>query len=124
MTSVTVAVQLFVAKLPSASVAVMVSFYQLVRPALLQMMGRLPAPLPLFRVPSAVAIRKAPGRSEYLRGQLFEANGEWQVRPTGAQGSGILRSMAEANCLIALEHQRGDVAVGDMVSVQAMEGLV
>ncbi len=110
--------------LPGNPVAVMVSFYQFVRPALLQMMGRLPEPLPVFQVPSAVALKKAPGRSEYLRAQLFQEQGLWRVRPTGAQGSGILRSMADANCFIILEHERGSVAAGDLVSVQAMEGLV
>jgi molybdopterin molybdotransferase len=46
------------------------------------------------------------------------------VRVTGAQGSGVLRSMAQANCFIVLEHERGNVAPGDPVSVQIMEGLV
>ena len=110
--------------LPGNPVAVMVSFYQFVRPALLALMGADPSPLPLFRVPCSAALKKAPGRAEFLRGRLFEEGGLWRVRPTGAQGSGILRSMTEANCFIALEHDRGNVAVGDMVSVQPMEGLV
>ncbi len=110
--------------LPGNPVAVMVSFYQFVRPALLALMGRLPAPLPQFRVPCAVPLKKAAGRSEFLRGLLFQEDGEWRVRTTGAQGSGILRSMAEANCFIVLEHERGNVAAGEMVSVQPMEGLV
>jgi molybdopterin molybdotransferase len=45
------------------------------------------------------------------------------VRTTGQQGSGVLRSMSEANCFIVLEHDRGKVAAGEMVSVQLMEGL-
>lgn len=110
--------------LPGNPVAVMVTFYQFVRPALLKMMGAEPAPLPSFRVPSLAALKKAPGRTEFLRGRLSIEGNEWGVRPTGAQGSGILRSMSEANCLIVLEHERGNVAVGDLVSVQPMEGLV
>ncbi|HUY03182.1 MAG TPA: gephyrin-like molybdotransferase Glp [Rhodocyclaceae bacterium] len=110
--------------LPGNPVAVMVTFYQFVRPALLKMMGAEPAPLPIFRVPSLAALKKAPGRTEYLRGLLSYAAGEWRVQPTGAQGSGILRSMSDANCLIVLEHERGNVTAGDLVSVQAMEGLV
>jgi molybdopterin molybdotransferase len=35
----------------------------------------------------------------------------------------VLRSMSEANCFMVLEHDRGDVAAGDLVSVQLMEGL-
>jgi molybdopterin molybdotransferase len=57
--------------------------------------------------PSAAALRKVPGRTEYQRGILFRDGGEWQVRITGQQGSGVLRSMAEANCFIVLEHERG-----------------
>ena len=110
--------------LPGNPVAVMVSFYQFVRPALMRMMGRQATALPRFRVPCAVDLKKAPGRTEYLRGQLFEEDGVWRVRPTGAQGSGILRSMADADCFIVLEHARRNVAAGDMVDVQVMEGLV
>jgi len=77
-----------------------------------------------FRVPSAAAMRKIPGRTEYQRGILFRENGEWRVRTTGQQGSGVLRSMAEANCFIVLEHERGAIAAGDPVSVQPFDGLV
>jgi len=110
--------------LPGNPVAVMVTFYQFVRPALLKLMGAEAAPLPSFRVPSLAALKKAPGRTEYLRGLLSSEAGEWRVQPTGAQGSGILRSMSDANCLIVLEHERGNVAVDDLVSVQPMDGLV
>lgn len=110
--------------LPGNPVAVMVTFYQFVRPALLKLMGAEAAPLPSFRVPSLTALKKAPGRTEYLRGLLSSEAGEWRVQPTGAQGSGILRSMSDANCLIVLEHERGNVAVDDLVSVQPMDGLV
>ncbi|MFA6310697.1 MAG: molybdopterin-binding protein, partial [Sterolibacterium sp.] len=110
--------------LPGNPVAVMVTFYQFVRPALLKMMGAETASLPSFRVTCSTALKKAPGRTEFVRGLLYQDNGEWRVRPTGAQGSGILRSMSDANCFIVLEHERGNVAAGEMVSVQAMEGLV
>jgi molybdopterin molybdotransferase len=45
------------------------------------------------------------------------------VRTTGQQGSGVQRSMSEANCLIVLEHGRGAVNAGEPVSVQLMDGL-
>ena len=110
--------------LPGNPVAVMVTFYQFVREALLKMMGVDPiAPQPLPQVPCVSAMRKNPGRTEFQRGILFREDGRWQVRTTGAQGSGILRSMAEANCFIVLEHERGSVSPGDLVSVQMMEGL-
>ena len=112
--------------LPGNPVAVMVTFYQFVREALLYLSGRSGAcTLPLLKVPSAAALRKVPGRTEFQRGILArDANGAWSVRLTGAQGAGVLRSMSEANCFIVLEHARGRVEAGELVSVQLMEGLV
>ncbi|AMO99386.1 molybdenum cofactor synthesis domain protein [Collimonas arenae] len=110
--------------LPGNPVAVMVSFYFFARDALLQMMGAQAAALPLMRVTAAVNIRKRPGRTEYQRGILAMNDGQWSVRPTAAQGSGILRSMAEANCMIVLGHDQGDVASGDMVEVILFDGLI
>ena len=114
----------FLFGLPGNPVAVMVTFYQFVRDALLHLSGRTDDyALPLLKVPSSVSLRKVPGRTEYQRGILFRENGAWKVRTTGQQGSGVLRSMAEANCFIVLEHDRGKVEAGELVSVQLMEGL-
>jgi molybdopterin molybdotransferase len=111
--------------LPGNPVAVMVTFYGFVRDALLWLSGRTDdCALPQLRVPSATALRKKPGRTEFQRGILERgAGGEWTARITGSQGSGVLRSMSEANCFIVLEHDRGDVKAGDLVSVQLFDGL-
>jgi len=91
----------------------------------LRMMGASSTALPQMRVSSQSAIRKKPGRTEYQRGiLLLDANGRQQVRITGAQGSGILRSMSEANCMVILQHEQGNVAAGDMVDVLLFDGLV
>jgi molybdopterin molybdotransferase len=111
--------------LPGNPVAVMVTFYGFVRDALLALAGRTDDwELPVLQVPSATALRKKPGRTEFQRGILARGDdGRWSVRITGQQGSGVLRSMSEANCFIVLEHDRGDVKAGDLVSVQLFEGL-
>jgi molybdopterin molybdotransferase len=114
----------FLFGLPGNPVAVMVTFYQFVRDALLHLSGRTDDyVLPLLKVPAAVPLRKVPGRTEYQRGILFREGGEWKVKTTGQQGSGVLRSMSEANCFIVLEHERGKVEVGEPVSVQLMDAL-
>lgn len=114
----------FLFGLPGNPVAVMVSFYFFAREALLQMMGA-QAPLPLLRARSLGAIRKKPGRTEYQRGILAPgADGQPEVRITGSQGSGILRSMSEANCMVVLHDGQGNVAPGDMVDVLVFEGLM
>jgi len=110
--------------LPGNPVAVMVTFYYFVRGALLTMMGRNDTDLPLLRARAETAMRKKPGRTEYQRGILELKNGEWSVRLTGAQGSGILRSMSEANCFVVLGHDQGVVKAGDYVEVMVMDGLV
>ena len=110
--------------LPGNPVAVMVSFYFFVRDALLRMSGANASPLPRLKVKSLSAIRKKPGRTEYQRGILAaDDDGEWKVRLTGAQGSGILRSMSDANCIIVLDDAQGDVAAGDAVQVVLFDGL-
>jgi molybdopterin molybdotransferase len=111
--------------LPGNPVAVMVTFYFFARDALLRMMGAEAAPLPLMQAVSSSAIRKKPGRTEYQRGILtVEADGRRVVRITGSQGSGILRSMSEANCMVVLRHEQGNVSAGDLVDVIVFEGLV
>ncbi|MBI5784292.1 MAG: molybdopterin molybdotransferase MoeA [Rhodocyclales bacterium] len=111
--------------LPGNPVAVMVTFYQFARPALLKLMGLDPVPeFPAFPARCVEDIKKGKGRTEFQRGILFQENGEWCVRPTGHQGSGVLSSMAAADCFIVLEHERGSVAAGEAVQVQLMTGLV
>lgn len=111
--------------LPGNPVATMVAFYQFVRPALLKISGVAPLPSPpTFAARCGENLRKSKGRTEFLRGMLSFGDGGWQVRSTGAQGSGILRSMSEADCFIVLERERGDVAAGETVNVQPFEGLV
>jgi molybdopterin molybdotransferase len=112
--------------LPGNPVSVMVTFYQFVRDALLVLQGqREVAPLPMFKVPLGVPIRKVPGRTEFQRGILTAAgSGGFTVRTTGDQGSGILSSMSQANCFIVLDSATGDVAAGTQVDVQLLEGLI
>ncbi len=112
--------------LPGNPVSVMVTFYQFVRDALLALQGqRNLAPVPTFKVPLAAPIRKAPGRTEFQRGILTgDAATGYTVRTTGDQGSGILSSMSRANCFIVLPAECGNVAAGELVDVQLLEGLV
>jgi len=111
--------------LPGNPVAVMVTFLAFVKPALLQMMGGLPSTTPFLRAKSAVALRKKPGRTEYQRGFVRTLpDGTLQVEAAGNQGSGVLRSMVEANGLIVLHHHQSSVVAGDEVDVLMFEGAI
>ena len=110
--------------LPGNPVALMISFYMLVRPALLQMMGMQHSALPILQVAAQHAIRKAPGRHEFQRGIIqTDGEGNSHVSLTGAQGSAMLSSMSHANCLLALPPERGDIAEGELVPVILLDGL-
>jgi molybdopterin molybdotransferase len=111
--------------LPGNPVAVMVTFYQFVLPALERMLGITDKPIaPIFWARALEDLRKKPGRTEIQRGIIaIDEQGFWTVKTTGKQGSGILRSMSLANALIILDHDRANVKAGDWVKVQALAGL-
>jgi molybdopterin molybdotransferase len=111
--------------LPGNPVSVMVTFYQFVRDALLNLMGQPnPRPVPLFSAICDDEIRKTPGRTEFQRGVLHQVDGAWHVKLTGNQGSGVLSSMSEANCFVVLEEASGNVGTGTLVKVQLLNGVV
>ena len=111
--------------LPGNPVSVMVTFYQFVRDALLILQGVSPIPAqPLLKVTCTTAIKKAPGRTEFQRGVLYLDDGVYKVRTTGEQGSGILKSMSDANCFIMLHDHVGNVDAGATVEVQILEGVI
>jgi molybdopterin molybdotransferase len=110
--------------LPGNPVSVMVTFLEIVADALRLLAGESPLPpRPAFRVRSASAFRKRPGRREFLRGTMFQNDGEWQVSVPTEQGSGILRSMVESNCLVVLPEESAGMAEGDYVEVHPYRGL-
>jgi molybdopterin molybdotransferase len=110
--------------LPGNPVAVMITFYFFVRDALLRQMGAGPSTVIPVRVRCVDRLRKKPGRTEYQRARLVQGtDGVFEARTTGSQGSGVLRSMSEANCILVLGHEQGDVAPGDLVDAVLFEGL-
>jgi len=110
--------------LPGNPVAVMVSYTQFALDALRRLSGLDPVPpRPLLTASAANAMRKQPGRREYLRGALVAVDGAWQVKTVGNQGSGVLRSMSEANCFVVLPEDCAGVKPGDPVAVELFDGL-
>jgi molybdopterin molybdotransferase len=111
--------------LPGNPVAVMATFYFFARDALFRLQGTTTAPIPTIQAISTDIIKKRPGRTEYQRGVLtFDMDGSARVRLTGAQGSGILSSMSEANCMVVLAHDEADIQAGQSVSAIPFAGLL
>jgi molybdopterin molybdotransferase len=112
--------------LPGNPVAVMVTFYQFVQPALLRMMGSNEAhPNPIVRATCESPLRKKPGRMEIYRAILSRsADGRPIVRSSGKTGSGLLHTMSDANCFIILPEDGESVKAGAQVDVQPFFGLI
>lgn len=111
--------------LPGNPVSVMVTFYQFVQPALKKLLGETYCSPIMMKVPCVTKLKKRPGRVEYQRGILEQdENGRLIVRKTGKQGSGILRSMSDANCFIVLPLENDGVKQDELVDVQLFHGIV
>ncbi|HEV8585990.1 MAG TPA: gephyrin-like molybdotransferase Glp [Methylomirabilota bacterium] len=109
--------------LPGNPVASLLSFMLFVRPALYKLAGRRRLFPETWQARALEPMRKKTGRTEYKRGILAFRDGGWEVRTTGPQGSGILYSMVAGNCFVVLEESRGDVAAGELVTVEPFEAL-
>jgi molybdopterin molybdotransferase len=111
--------------LPGNPVTVMVTFYVFVQPALKELMGeQQSAPLTLTMTCTS-KLKKRPGRVEYQRAVMErDEQGRLVVRKTGPQGSGILTSMAEANCFIVLPMESRNVEPGTEVNVLPFSELI
>jgi molybdopterin molybdotransferase len=103
--------------LPGNPVSAVVTYHQLVLPALRYLAGECIEPALSLRITTQSNLKKQPGRADYQRGVLQEIQGENQVTTTGNQGSGVLSSIARANCYILLEQERSSVNQGEKVNV-------
>ena len=105
--------------LPGNPVAVMVTFQQIVQPALLYLAGDTHYQPLVLQARATQKLKKKAGRTEFLRA-IYEhdAAGQLTVRAAGAQGSGMLMSMSRANCYLILDEDNTGVEVGDWVKVQ------
>jgi molybdopterin molybdotransferase len=111
--------------LPGNPVAVMVTFYQFVLPALHHLSTAKPYSPFILLATSDDELRKRPGRYEFVRGILSQDDhGNLSVISTGRQGSGILTSMSRANCFILLDAECAGINKGDTVKVQPFVALI
>jgi len=106
--------------LPGNPVSSMVTFEQLVRPAMLKMSGHRSYGRPLVQAVFQEKFSKRTDRRHFLRGVLTREEGVFKVRTTGDQGSGILTSMVKANCLIDVPVEVERLNPGDLVTVQLL----
>ncbi len=111
--------------LPGNPVAVMVAFLVVVQPILRQLMGEEDWQPLVVPAQAREQLKGRLGRLDYLRGQFsLDHQGSLQVRTTGAQGSGILSSMVQGNCLIRLDSTQQTIEIGETVQILPFSDLL
>ena len=102
----------------------MITFYQFVEPALRKLAGAKQIQPFEIKARAKENLKKRPGRTEFQRGILsIGTDGRLEVASTGDQGSGILHSMAVADCFIVLPLESGSVEKGSEVTIQLLSNL-
>jgi len=101
--------------LPGNPVSALLTFELFVRPALLKMAGHTKLHRPRAKAKLLDRIEKPTGLRMFARGVYDRDDGT--VRSTGPQGSGILRSMSLATCLIDLPEAPASAEPGETVTV-------
>jgi molybdopterin molybdotransferase len=105
--------------LPGNPASLVVTFQQLVAPALRQISGASPCQALRVTATCTSKLKKIPGRLEFQRGILTQDdNGDFFVASSGSQGSHFLGSMSKANCFIILPAECYGIKVGDKAIVE------
>ena len=99
--------------LPGNPAATLTCYYEYVYPAIRKMQGFSEYFMPKKYVKTSEAIRKKTDRAYFLKGRITH-NG---VLPLEGQESYIMKSFAEANALIYLPLEKGDIEKGEEVEV-------
>ncbi len=111
--------------MPGNPVAVMVTYLFVVRDVLFRLLGATGQDIVPVMAVAAGLVKKRKGRTEYQRGIVTTgSDGRLSVALTGQQGSGLLSSMSQANCMIVLGPERETVLPGDQVPVVLFRGLL
>ncbi len=106
--------------LPGNPVSTSVCFLKFVRPALWAMAGRSPDPPLHLQAILNQEYKKSDSRRHYVRGVMQQKDGETHVQITGSQSSGVMSSMAKANCLIVIPEGARAIAAGEKVDIEVL----
>jgi molybdopterin molybdotransferase len=106
--------------LPGNPVSTMITFEELVRPALLRMMGHRRVIKPYVQATLQAEVRKKAGKVHFLRVRIEVENGMNLAIPAGDQNTGILRTMLRANGIAVLPKEKTVFSPGEEVEVHLL----
>ena len=109
--------------LPGNPVSTIVTYLLFVAPTVDRLSGTSPSPPLTLPAVLLDAVRHSKGRREYMRGIMRAEGGKVVVRITGDQSSNRLATFANANCLVVVASDVGDLLPGDATQVIPLPGI-
>jgi len=107
--------------LPGNPVSSLLTFEEFVRPALLKMMGHSRVLRPMVKATLQEAVRKKPGRVNFIRVAVTQENGEFLVQSAGKQDTGFLKTLLLADGIAVIPAEKEDLKAGDKVDVHLLD---
>lgn len=108
--------------LPGNPVSTIITFEELVRPALLRMMGLRRVIRPYVQATLRSEVRKKAGKVHFLRVKIEVENGRNWATSAGDQNTGILRTMLRTNGIAVLPKDKTVFSPGEEVAVHLLHG--
>ncbi len=109
--------------LPGNPLSTMTAFYQFARPAILKLMGSQNLLLPKLSARLSCTVKSSGDRPHYMSGVLENRGGDLIASPAGPQGSGMLSSIARANCYLIIPKGRLTVEQGEYIDCEIFRPL-
>jgi len=107
--------------LPGNPVSALLTFYTLVRPALLRLMGESATEPLALTATLTEPLKKKAGRLEFVRGIASVRDGRLFVTPTTGQESHMLCGFAQANCLLRFPQPADSCATGEEITIELLD---
>lgn len=109
--------------LPGNPVSAAVTFMQFVQPSINYLMSGEFITTPILYAKVNTDFKRKAGRTEFIRGRFIQTHEGTFVTPLKQQGSGMLKSMTDANCFILLDENCESIKKGEFVQVQSFLGI-
>lgn len=106
--------------LPGNPVSSMIGFEELVRPALLKMIGHSEVLRPLIKVKVKRTLYNETRKTRFLRIKVEKTAEGLVAESAGDQNTGILSTMIRANAIAVLSPEQSEILAGDYVEVQLL----
>jgi molybdopterin molybdotransferase len=108
--------------LPGNPVSAALNFLQFIRPGLRMALGDPTPYLPVVEARLQRGLRRAPGREELLRAQVWREGAGWAAEALGWQGSAHQRGLVGAEGLLLFARESNGAEAGDLLPVQLIAG--